>query len=100
VSQKSSALIFKNSVFKWIALATGAILLIPLIAMQITSEVAWNTTDFIVMGSLLFGMSSLFVLAARKLPSKHRLFAGGMFIAVFLYIWAELAVGVFTNLGS
>lgn len=100
MKQKSSALIFQISVFKWIALATGAILLVPLIAMQITNDVAWDRTDFIVMGSLLFGISGLFVLVARKLPSKRRLFVGAMFVAVFLYIWAELAVGVFTNLGS
>lgn len=90
----------QNSVFIWIALATGVILLIPFIAMQFTTEVKWNEIDFIVMGSLVFGTASLFVLAARRAPRKHRLFIGGMFIAAFLYLWAELAVGVFTNLGS
>lgn len=100
MKQKLSTLKCQNSVFEWIALATGAILLIPSIAMQITTEVAWDSTDFIVMGSLLFGMSSLCVLAARKLPIKHRLFVGGMFVAAFSPIWADLAVGVFTNLGG
>ena len=98
--QKPRTLIFQNSVFIWIALASGALLLIPLIAMKITNEVAWNLADFIVMGSLVFGMSSVFVLVARKLPRRHRLIVGGAFVAVFLFIWAELAVGVFTNLGS
>lgn len=100
VEQKHDSLIFQNRVFIWIALATGAVLLIPLLAMQITPEVDWDSTDFIVMGSLLFGTASLFVLAARKVPGKRRLFLGVMFIAVFLYAWAELAVGVFTNLGN
>lgn len=90
----------QNSVFIWIALATGAVLLIPLIAMQFTTEVKWDATDFMVMGSLLFGIASLFVLAARRAPRKHRLLIGGMFIAAFLYFWAELAIGLFTNLGS
>ena len=58
------------------------------------------TSDFIVMGCLLFGMSSLYVLAARKLPRERRLFVGVMFVAAFLYIWAELAVGIFTSLGN
>ena len=89
-----------NSVFIWIALATGAILLLPLIAMQFTTEVKWDETDFIVMGSLLFGVTSLFVLAVRKAPRKHRLLIGCIFVAAFLYLWAELAVGVFTDLGS
>ena len=75
-------------------------MLVPLIAMQITTEVAWNPTDFLVMGSLQFGMASLLVLVARKLPRKHRLSVSGLFVAVFLYVWAELAVGVFTSLGS
>jgi len=98
--QEASDLILRNSVFIWIALATGAILLIPLIAMQFTTEVNWDATDFIAMGSLLFGSASLFVLAARRAPPKHRSLIGGLFIAAFLYLWAELAVGVFRNLGT
>lgn len=100
MNQKTKDMLFQNSVFMWIALATGAILLIPLIAMQFTTEVSWDETDFIVMGSLLFGSASLFVLAARRVQRKQRVFIGVMFLAAFLYIWAELAVGVFTNLGS
>lgn len=100
MKQDPEGLIHRNRVFAWIALATGAILLIPLIAMQITTEVEWNPRDFLVMGSLLFGMASLLVLVARKLPRKHRLSVSGLFVAVFLYVWAELAVGVFTSLGS
>ena len=100
MEQKTGGLIFQNSVFKWIALATGALLLIPSIAMQITDDVAWDSTDFIVMGSLIFGMSGSFVFVARKLPSKHLILIGGMLFSLFFYIWAELAVGVFTNLGS
>lgn len=98
--QKVNDLMFQNSVFVWIALATGAILLIPFIAMQFTTDVMWDETDFIVMGSLLFGVASLFVLAARRAPRKHRMLIGGIFIAAFLFLWAELAVGVFTNWGS
>lgn len=100
MQQKVSDVIYRNIVFLWVALATAVILLIPLIAMLFTGEVNWDETDFIVMGCLLFGTGSLFVLAARKVQRKHRLLIGGMFAAAFLYIWAELAVGIFTNLGS
>lgn len=100
MGQKDDDLILRNSIFVWIALATGAVLLVPLIAMQFTTEVNWDRTDFIVMGALLFGIASLFVLAARRVPRKRRLLIGSVFVAVFLYVWAELAVGIFTNLGS
>ena len=90
----------RNSAFAWIALGTVAILLVPLVAMQLTTEVDWSSTDFLVMGTLLFTMASLFVLAARRTPRTYRLLVGGAFLAVFLYVWAELSVGILTNLGS
>lgn len=100
MKQKINDVMFQNSILIWIALATVAILLIPFVAMQFTTEVRWGETDFIVMGSLLFGMASLFVLAARRAVRTHRALVGAIFLAVFLYIWAELAVGIFTNFGS
>ena len=89
-----------NSVFSWIALATALVLLIPLIAMQFTDEVSWNLVDFLVMGILSFTTASLFVIVSRKVPRWSRVWTGLGFAIVFLYIWAELAVGIFTNVGS
>lgn len=100
MNPKTNDLVFRNSIFIWIALATLAILLVPLVAMQLTNEVRWNASDFVVMGSLLFGMASLFVLVARRAARNRRVLVGMLFLAAFTYIWAELAVGVFTNLGS
>lgn len=93
-------LIMRNSIFIWIALGTGAILLVPLFAMQLTDAVRWDTTDFIGMGILLMSTGSLFVLVSRKLSRKRRVVAGALFLAAFLFLWAELAVGIFTNWGS
>ncbi len=89
-----------NRVFGWIATATAVLLLVPLAAMQVTPAVDWDAMDFVVMAVLLFGTASLFVLVARRVPRKRRLIIGGMFLLVFLYAWAELAVGVFTELGN
>lgn len=94
------ALLDRNVVFGWIALGTGLVLLIPLIAMQFTSEVNWGVGDFLVMGLLLSGGASLFVLAARRSTGPRRVIVGAAIAAAVLYVWAELAVGLFTNLGS
>ena len=96
---KGNDTIMDNRVFLWLALAVAAILMVPLVAMQFTSEVNWTIGDFIVAGVLLFGTGSVFVLAGRKLP-QSRLVVGVILGAAFLYVWAELAVGVFTDLGS
>lgn len=100
MKSKNTDIIKQNKVFLWIAAATGLILSIPLLAMQFTSEVNWDSTDFIIMGTLLFGMGSLFVVVARLTKRKYRAFIAIGFILAVLYIWAELAVGIFTNWGS
>lgn len=93
-------LLMHNRVFAWLALATGVLLLVPLVAMQFTAEVDWDATDFIVMGGLIFTAGSVFVLIARQVKEKHRLPAALLVAAGFLYVWAELAVGIFTDWGS
>lgn len=89
----------RNHGIAWIALATALILLIPLVAMQYTSDVNWTAGDFAVAGVLLFGTGSAFVLATRILP-QHRALVAAVLAAGFVYLWAELAVGVFTEWGS
>lgn len=92
--------VMRNTAFAWIALLSCLVLLIPLLAMQFTAAVNWGVMDFVAMGTLLFGTGSLFVLAARRVSRKLWLPIGAVFAAGFLYVWAELAVGIFTNLGS
>jgi hypothetical protein len=49
-----------------VALATAFILLLPLVAMQITDEVDWGVADFVFAGALLGGTGLLLERAARK----------------------------------
>ena len=93
-------LVMQNKVFLWIALGTASILSIPLIAMQSEGDVHWTLPDFIVMGFLLFGAGSIFVLVARVMPRNYRPLVGIAVLAAVLWLWVELAVGLFTNWGS
>jgi len=82
-----------------VALVTGSILLIPLIAMQFTAEVNWTLSDFVIMGGLIFITGLLIDLAWRTL-GKYRALAVVGIVGLFLWLWVELAVGLFTNWGS
>lgn len=93
-----------------VALITAAILMVPLLLMVFDVSVPdpgsstrdgvnWTPSDFAVMGTLLFvtGLSLDFVLRSA---GKYRVAAAIVIIAAFFWLWAELAVGVFTNWGS
>ena len=96
---KNTDLIAQNKVIFWIAFATGLVLLVPLLAMQLTDEVAWSVSDFVTAGALLLGTGLMFVLATRKMR-KYRALLGVALAAALIYVWAELAVGIFTTWGS
>jgi hypothetical protein len=64
-------------------------------------EMNWNLADFIVMGTLIFCIGLIIKLAAKKIKNKnHRLVVIIGVMLAFFYIWVELAVGIFTNLGN
>ena len=78
------------------AMIVAAVLIIPFLG-----HWPWSITDYIVGGVLLFGAATAFELLTRKTATtKQRLIIGAGVAAVLLYVWAELAVGIFTNLGS
>lgn len=78
-----------------LALATGTLLLIPLIAMQFTSEVVWTLSDFIFAGTLVFGTGLTYKLITRKSGKlAYRLGVGLALATGFLLIWANGAVGI------
>jgi hypothetical protein len=97
---KQKDIIYDNKIFGWFALATVAILAIPFFMMQFSADWNWSSSDFLIMGILLFGAGFLFVQTARIVPSKHRVTIAAIFVLGVLYLWAEMAVGIFTNLGS
>ena len=86
----------QNKRLTGIVLAVAILLLIPLIAMQFTSEVDWKPFDFIVMGILLLGTGLLCELVIRNVKrTRHRIIICGALLATFFLVWAELAVGIF-----
>ncbi len=82
---------------KLVVLAIVAVLLlIPLIAMQITKEVQWSFFDFVLMAILLLatGFSiEFFTRKGRKL--KYKIVFVILILLAFFLVWAELAVGIF-----
>ncbi len=78
----------------WGLIAT--LLLLPLIAMQFTREVAWDTADFAFAGVLLIGAGLVVELTAwRTKALAWRWAIGGALVLAVLLIWADAAVGVF-----
>lgn len=86
-------------------IGTGLIMLIPL-TLQLTIGTGvdghgfnWRLGDFIVIGVMVFVTGLLIDLAWSKL-GKHRALGTITVVVLFLWLYAELAVGIFTNLGS
>ena len=89
-------MIMQNKRLYIIVLIIAILLLIPLIAMQITDEINWNLFDFVIAGVLLLatGLTCDFVI--RKVnKNKFRILIFVVIFLMFLLIWAELAIGIF-----
>lgn len=81
--------------------ATALILLVPLIAMQLTDAVVWTVTDFIAAGVLLAGTGLLYRLAAKAARGNaYRVAVGGALAAALMLVWASLAVGLIGEQGD
>ena len=80
------------------AVVVALILLIPLVAMQFTSEVNWTLSDFVFAGVLLFGTGLTYELVARKAGGiAYRAAVGVALAAAFLLVWINGAVGIIGN---
>jgi hypothetical protein len=79
----------------------GLLLLLPLVAMQFTTEVNWGPEDFLVMGVLLAGCAGTVHLATRL--TDDFAYLAGVVIAVgtaFMLVWINLAVGFIGGEGN
>jgi len=91
-SQIDYSTYFKSGYFR-VILVTVFVLFIPLVAMQFTQEVNWDLADFIAMAVIMLSLGSGFVSALRRFPQKCILLTT-VFLLAFIYLWAELAVGI------
>ena len=74
----------------------GLLLLIPLIAMQLTDEVNWSFFDFVIMGVMLSITGLAIGIIIKKIKYyKYRNIFITIIIMIFLLTWAELGVGLF-----
>ena len=82
--------------WRWIGWGFALLLLaIPLAAMQLTDEVAWQPGDFLVAG-ILIGLTGLaFEIALRNRRSRaYRAAAAVALLSAFAMIWVNGAVGL------
>jgi hypothetical protein len=79
-----------------VLLATASLLLVPLVAMQFTSEVKWDLLDFIAAGVLLAGTGTVYVLSTPRVPGAlYREIVAAVLTIALLFVWAQLVVGIF-----
>ena len=86
--------------FVVLTLLTLAVLLVPLVAMQYTTEVNWQLGDFVAFGVLFFAAGSCGLFVLRRFAGRQKIVLFALAVSAFVLLWAELAVGVFTSLGS
>lgn len=78
-----------------VLLLPALVLLVPLIAMRFTDEVAWDETDFIVAWGLMAGAGLAYRLLARKAGDRTYLIGATIAVATaFGLTWINLAVGI------
>lgn len=75
--------------------AAALILLLPLVAMQLTDEVSWTASDFAFAAGLILAVGIPFELAVRMTAnSAYRAAAGLALSAAFLVVWLSFGVGI------
>lgn len=79
----------------------AALLLLPLLAMQFTDEVAWDLADFALAGGMVVGVGVTYEVAAKTTGNiAYRAAVGVALAAAFILVWASLAVGLVGTEGN
>jgi hypothetical protein len=90
--------LMQNKDILGIMLAAAILLLLPLLAMQISHEVVWTRVDFAVAWALLAGAGLTYRLATRGAGNTAYRAAVGVAVATALFlVWVNLAVGIIGN---
>jgi hypothetical protein len=78
----------------WVS-AAALILLLPLVAMQLTDQVAWDAADFAFAAILLFGAGATYEFLARNTASAaYRAAVGVALATAVVLVWINAAVGL------
>lgn len=84
-----------------IALSILVVLFVPAIGMILSDDVNWTVGDFLSIGLLVLVAAVAYEYGIKRLyTSRGRVIAVIALLGLCLYIWAELAVGILTTLGS
>lgn len=85
----------KNKNIIYLALITGAILLVPLFVMLFNGEITWTLFDFIIAGLLIFGTGLAYQFVSTKVKGREYKVALVLILgSSFFLIWSNLAVGI------
>jgi GNAT superfamily N-acetyltransferase len=83
---------------RWRIAAWGtaaALMLLPLVAMQVTDEVVWDLADFAFAGALVGGVGVTYELAVRMTRNRaYRAAVAVALAAAFILVWVNAAVGI------
>jgi hypothetical protein len=72
-----------------------------ILALPYLTNSPWTIFDYIIGATLLSIAGLALEITFNKIKSKKNMIIVGLIILVtFIYVWAELAVGIFTTLGS
>ncbi len=92
------SLFMQNNTSKRLGMWAGIVailMLIPLVAMQFTSEMRWTLSDFVFMAVILFGAAAVYELVAKRLSNGwYRAAVGVAVVTSVALVWINGAVGI------